>query len=389
MRIFALLIFFLAIVPFVQSQEEPVAAPAPQTPAQKQFNQAQLEQLVAPIALYPDSLLAQVLAASTYPVDVVAAARWIKKNPNLSQDEIKAELQNKKWDPSVQGIVFFPELLAKMNDNLDWTKDLGDAFMAQQKDVLDTVQVMRAKAKEAGTLKSDTNQKVEATDEGQIQIESADPELVYVDNYVPSESYGSWNNGGSWYYPQIAVAPAWPVAAYGAAWALAYKCAWNNGNISHYNNNYFANANRYYPKNIANKPWTHGQVAHRNVASTNTQQIAKQLGTNSQAAQNLRSNTPNAGTRSNAAAARNVQNTNRSVSGQQSKNNAFSGAKSSAAERSYSDRGYSSRSKSSSAKNRSSVSRSSGSRGGAHGGGSRGGGSRGSGGGRGGGGGRR
>ena len=364
MRIFVLLIFFLAIMPLVQSQEETAAAAKP--PAQKQFTQAQLEQMVAPIALYPDSLLAQVLAASTYPVDVVAAARWAKKNPNLSQDEIKAGLQNKKWDPSVQGIVFFPALLSKMNDNLDWTKDIGDAFMDQQKDVMDTIQVMRAKAKEAGTLKSDTNQKVEATEEGQIQIQSADPEVVYVDNYVPSESYGSWDNGGSWYYPQIAVAPAWPVAAYGAAWALAYRCAWNNGNISHYSNNYFANANRYYPKNIANKPWTHGQVAQRNLPSNNTQQIAKQLGTNSQAAQNLRSNTPNTGTRPNAgAAARNVQNTNRSAAGYQARNNAFSSTKSGAAERSYSDRGYSSRSKSSSAKNRpSNVSRSSGSRGG-------------------------
>ncbi len=382
MRIFALLIFFLAIVPFVQSQEKPAEATPAKTSASKQFNQAQLEQLVAPIALYPDSLLAQVLAASTYPVDVVAAARWVKKNPSLSQDEIKSELENKKWDPSVQGLVFFPQLLAKMNDNLDWTKDLGDAFMDQQKDVLSTIQVMRGKAKEAGTLKSDDKQKVAATEEGQIQIESADPETVYVDNYLPSESYGSWNNGGSWYYPQIAVAPAWPVAGYGAAWALGYRCAWNNGNISHYNNNYFANANRYYPKDIANKQWTHGKVSQRNLTPANTQKIAKQLGTNSQAAQNIRNTTPNAGTRPNAGmAAKNIQNTNRSVAGNQAKNNAFSGAKSSASERSYSDRGYSSRSKSISAKNRSIVSRSSGSRGGAaRSGGSRGGGSRGGGG---------
>ncbi len=363
MRIFALLIFFLAIMPFVQSQEETAPAPATKPPAQKQFTQAQLEQMVAPIALYPDRLLAQVLAASTYPADVVAAERWVKKNPNLSQDEIKTELQGKKWDPSVQGLVFFPQLLSKMSGNLDWTKDLGDAFLEQQKDVMNTVQVMRAKAKEAGNLKSDTNQQVDATQEGQIQIQSANPDTEFVNNYVPSESYGSWNNGGSWDYPQVAVAPAYPWGCYGAGWALGYRCAWNHGYISHYNNNYFANANRYYPKDIANREWTHGQVAMRNLASSNTQDRDRQYGNDEYDAHNRNAYNENRNdydrnrnayneNRNDNDRNRNDYDKNRSYEGHQTRDNAFRSARSGEDERSYSDRGYSSRYKSSSDRNR-------------------------------------
>ena len=251
---------------------------------------------------------------------------------------------------------------------LDWTKDLGDAFMDQQKDVMNTVQVMRAKAKEAGNLKSDTNQQVDATQEGQIQIQSANPDTEYVNNYVPSESYGSWNNGGSWDYPQVAVAPAYPWGCYGAAWALGYRCAWNHGYISHYNNNYFANANRYYPKDIANREWTHGQVAMRNLASSNTQDRERQYGNDEYDAHNRNDYNEN----------RNGYDKNRSYEGHQTRDNAFRSTRSGEDERSYSDRGYSSRYKSSSDRNRPSHSYSHGggyhSGGGSHGGGSRGGG---------------
>jgi hypothetical protein len=403
MRIFFFPAFFLAVMLPIGAQEQPIDAGAAvkspiqvSAPVQKQFTDSQIEQLVAPIALYPDKLLAQVLAASTYPTDVVSAARWVKGNPYLSESDIKTELHNKKWDPSVQGLVFFPELLAKMNDNLDWTKDLGDAFMAQQKDVMDTVQVMRGKAKDAGTLKSDDNQNVDATKEGEIQIESADPETVYVDNYVPSESYGSWGSGISYDYPGVIVAPAWPWHRYGYGWALGYGCAWRNGYISHYGNNYFANSNRYNANNLgdannradlANKPWTHQQFTQR-TAAPSTQQIAQQLsadrqsaenfnGAESRAAQNLRGNVPDAGTRPNAGKAPgNIRNTNRSPDGFQDRNNAFASAQSNAGlERAYSDRGYTSRANSSSSVNRSANA----SRGGAirsGGGGSRGGGGR-------------
>ncbi len=119
-RIIAVLILFLISSRYLMAQDaQPAAAAAPAAEPKKKFTQTQLEQLVAPIALYPDGLLAQVLVASTYPVDVVEAARWIKHNPELQPDDIKVEMQDKRWDPSVNGIAFFPQLLAKMNDNLD------------------------------------------------------------------------------------------------------------------------------------------------------------------------------------------------------------------------------------------------------------------------------
>lgn len=372
MRIVILSLVFFTFMFFLGAQEKSDDANAVLAPAaaQGKFTKAQIEQLVAPVALYPDNLLAQVLAASTYPADIVAAARWVKKNPSLSQNDIKTELNNKKWDPSVQGLVFFPDLLAKMNDNLDWTKDLGDAFMEQQKDVMDTVQTMRSKVKDAGALKSDNNQKVTTTQEGQIQIESVNPEVVYVNNYIPSDSYGEWNSGISYDYPNVIAAPAWPGGYYGASWALAYRCAWNNGYIANGNNDYFAYHGNYNANNLANSRWAHNETSSANAAPA-AEQALKQPNTGNTnitdiqgietGPQTLR-NLPNAGDRPVAATAKNLQNSDRSV---QAKDNAFANAQSKGdLERTYSDRGYTSRSKSTSVSNRpsSSVSHSSASR---------------------------
>ena len=299
MKSFLLLILFSAVPFFLGAQDQQQNDNA--APAQKKFGSAQLEQLVAPIALYPDSLLAQVLAASTYPVDIVEAARWVKHNPDLSQDDFKNEVQNKSWDPSVKGLVFFPQLLAKMNDNLDWTTDLGNAFLSQQQDVMDTVQIMRAKAQDVGTLKTDPNQNVTAADDGSIQIQSADPNTVYVQNYVPSTAYGSsWtsdNNNG--YYPDVIIAPVWPWGCYGGGWALGFNCYWGNHGWIGYNNNYYnnhgipINPNRrnpnvvYDPRNpnaLDNRPWSHNDLRSRAVTPS-TQQIARQLETEKRAPQ--------------------------------------------------------------------------------------------------------
>ncbi|MFA6292048.1 MAG: DUF3300 domain-containing protein [Victivallales bacterium] len=366
MRIIVLSLLSFTVMFLLGAQEAPVDAKAtpPPAAAQKKFTQALLEQLVAPIALYPDNLLAQVLAASTYPADVTAARRWVMKNPSLSQDDVKNELKSKKWDPSVQGLVFFPDLLSKMNDNLDWTKDLGDAFLDQQNDLMATVQAMRAKALKAGTLKSDSNQTVTTTQEGQIQIDSASPEVVYVNNYVPSDSYGSWNDGASYEYPNVMVAPSWPRAYYGASWALAYRCAWNNGYISHYNNDYFAYQGKYNANNLAGKQWTHAQAASANAAQSSNTVLTDTQGVETggpswsdvAAAAKNRPNSdrsPVAAT----AAAKNIQNPERSPAVAQAKGNALAGAQSNGdLERAYSDRGYASRSKSSSASNRSASS---------------------------------
>jgi len=372
-RIVILSLVFFTFMFLLGAQEQSSVANAPAkdpAPVQKSFTQAQLEQLVAPVALYPDNLLAQVLAASTYPVDVTAAARWVKKNPSLSQGDIKTELKSKKWDPSVQGLVFFPDLLSKMNDNLDWTKDLGDAFLDQQKDVMDTIQSMRSKAKDSGALKSDANQKVTTTQEGQIQIESANPEVVYVNNYIPSDSYGSWNNGISYDYPNVIVAPSWPGGYYGASWALAYRCAWNNGYISNNNSSYFANQGNYNANNLANKQWSHDQYSSANAAQTATQ-AAKQTGntvitdiqgvetggpswSDVAAAAKNRQN-PDRSPVAATAVAKNLQDTGRSPVA--AKANAFASTQSSGdAERAYSDRGYTSRSNSTSVSNRSASS---------------------------------
>jgi hypothetical protein len=142
----------------------------------KSFKQEELEQLVAPIALYPDSLMAQILMASTYPLEVVQAGRWAKKNKDLKGDALTAALEQQNWDPSVKSLVNFPQVLDMMSEKLDWTQKLGDAFLAQQKEVMDTVQKLRAKAEAEGNLKTTKEQKVVVEKETQtIVIESSSP----------------------------------------------------------------------------------------------------------------------------------------------------------------------------------------------------------------------
>jgi hypothetical protein len=150
---------------------------------------------MAPIALYPDALLAQVLMASTYPLDVVEAERWVKANPSLKDKALEEALQKQSWDPSVRSLALFPQVLTMMSEKLDWTQKLGDAFLAQSKDLMDTAQSLRKKAAEQGNLKSNEQQKV-TTETVQnttvIKIEPAKPETVYVPTYNPTVVYGSW-----------------------------------------------------------------------------------------------------------------------------------------------------------------------------------------------------
>jgi hypothetical protein len=163
------------------------------------FKPEELEQLVAPIALYPDSVLAQVLMASTYPLEIVEAARWSKEHKDVKADALTKEMEKQSWDLSVKTLTNFPDVLAMMNEKLDWTQKLGDAFLAQQKDVMDAVQRLRAKAKAEGNLKSTKEQtvKTEPAPAGSsttttIIIEPADPEVVYVPTYNPTVVYGAW-----------------------------------------------------------------------------------------------------------------------------------------------------------------------------------------------------
>ena len=189
---------FMAIMAFILCVMAPDPAQAQDKGDQNQnqnLSAAQLEQLVAPIALYPDSLLAQVLMASTYPLEVVEAARWVKANPNLKGDNLDAALQKQSWDPSVKSLAVFPQTLQMMNDKLDWTEDLGDAFLAQQKDVMAAVQRLRDKAQAQGNLKSGKEQTVKTEGSGSSQvivIQSTQPDTVYVPVYNPTVVYGPW-----------------------------------------------------------------------------------------------------------------------------------------------------------------------------------------------------
>jgi hypothetical protein len=207
----------------------------------KPFKQEELDQLLAPISLYPDSLLAQILMASTYPLEVVQAGRWTKANQALEGDALSAALEKEDWDPSVKSLVNFPQVVDMMNEKLDWTQKLGDAFLAQQKDVMDTVQKLREKAGAEGNLKSSEQQKVIVEKETQtIVIEPADPQVVYVPTYNPTVVYGTW-----WYpsYPPYAYYPPGYAAgaalfsfgvgvAVGAAWGYAWGgCNWRGGDV--------------------------------------------------------------------------------------------------------------------------------------------------------------
>lgn len=182
-----------------------LALPAAQAQERRNYTQAELDQMLAPIALYPDALLSQVLMASTYPLDVVQAARWAREHPGLQGDEAVAAVADKDWDASVKSILAFPNLIARMDEKLDWTKGLGDAFLAQEPHVMETVQQLRRKARAAGQLAPDERVRV-VEDGGSIVIEPANPRVVYVPYYDPWVVYGPW-----WWsaYPPIAWAP-WP-----------------------------------------------------------------------------------------------------------------------------------------------------------------------------------
>ena len=223
------------------------AAPATAPSTTKTSKPEELEQLVAPIALYPDSLLSQVLMASTYPMECVMAQRWVASNKTLKGDALTKALESQSWDPTVKSLVNFPDTLVMMSEKLDWTIKLGDAFIAQQKDVLDAVQRLRNKAQAAGNLASNEQQKVTAQPASTTQpsttqiitIEPTNPQVVYVPTYNPTVVYGSWpypSYPPYYYYPPgyTARPGVWFGAglALGAAWGYAWGgCNWGHGDV--------------------------------------------------------------------------------------------------------------------------------------------------------------
>ncbi|THC26755.1 DUF3300 domain-containing protein [Enterobacter sp. AD2-3] len=207
----------VAPAPVAQQPAAP-AAPAAATPTPvvaPTYTAAQIDQWVAPIALYPDALLSQILMASTYPANVIQAAQWSKDNPKMEGDAAIQAVASQPWDPSVKSLVAFPQLMSLMGENPPWVQNLGDAFLAQPKDVMDSVQRLRALAQKTGALQSTPQQTVttvtkpapaktsttEATTTTTttsaptvIKIESADPQVVYVPTYNPNTVYGTWPN---------------------------------------------------------------------------------------------------------------------------------------------------------------------------------------------------
>src|SRR5208337_4326336 len=181
----------------------PAAAAVPGPPPGAATAQ-ELQELVSPIALYPDVLVAQILAASTYPDQIVEADRWLKQNPSLTGDQLAAQVNPQPWDPSVKSLIQFPAVLQTMNDSLAWTSALGEAYYNQPADVMNAIQVMRNRAIAAGTLKSTEQQKVEVQPappaaEGGAQpsvqqtviVQPAQPNTVYVPQYNPTTAYGA------------------------------------------------------------------------------------------------------------------------------------------------------------------------------------------------------
>lgn len=238
------------------------------------FKQEELEQILAPIALYSDDLIAQILMASTYPLEVVEATRWVKANPNLKGNQLTSALEKQRWDPSVKSLVNFPSVLTMMNEKLDWTQKLGDAFLAQQKDVMNTVQKLRAKAQASGNLKTTKEQKV-VVQEQSIVIVPADPQVIYVPTYNPTVVYGAWPYPAYppyYYYPPgyTAGVAAFSFAAgvaVGAAWGYAWGgCNWNHGDVNvnvnkNVNVNNQINRNNY-ANRISTNPGGHGEWKH-------------------------------------------------------------------------------------------------------------------------------
>lgn len=283
-----LLVLMIAVPPWAVAQEPEAVVQEPDTATAKIFKQEELDQMLAPIALYPDALLAQVLMASTYPLEVVQADRWAKQNKELEGDALAEELEKQEWDPSVKSLVQFPDVLAMMGEKLDWTQKLGDAFLAQQEDVSITVQNLRTKADEAGNLKT-TQEQVVKVEKEVIIIESAKPEVVYVPVYNPTVVYGTWwypHYPPYYYYPPYYPRPALYGFATGVAIGVAWGYAWGHWSWHRHSVNVNINQNININRNInrdryrrdyggRDGKWQH-KPEHRKGVSYRDQKTAKQ-----------------------------------------------------------------------------------------------------------------
>jgi Protein of unknown function (DUF3300) len=225
-----------------------------QTAPYAKLSQEQLGRLVAPIALYPDALVAQILAASTFPAQITDAEGWLQIHPGLSPDDLGKQVDAQEWDPSVKALVQYPSILANLSKNLGWTSELGDAYYNQQEDVMKAVQEMRKKAQKAGNLKS-TQQLNVQEDKGQIDIAPANPDVVYVPAYDPWQVYGYpiapwpyWVDvpGVWWGGPGIYFGIGFPIAPF-----FGFGWGWGAWGVDWYHHGVYFNHAPYYARGPA------------------------------------------------------------------------------------------------------------------------------------------
>jgi len=280
-----------------QSQEQDSSKPqnSSEEPAAK-LPPEQLDSLVAPIALYPDPLLSQTLVASTYPLEIIQLQQWLEKNKGLKDKALTEAVEKQGWDPSIQAMASLPDVVKQLSENIKWTTDLGNAFLAQQGEVMEAVQRMRKKAKDTGNLKTTEQQKVETKvveNKSVIIVEQANPQVVYVPTYNPTVVYGP----PVYAYPPIVYPPAGYYAAgmaisfgvgvaMGAAWGggWGYGAGWGHNDVNvNVNNNYVKNYNRQNANNQignrsgGNNNWQHNPQ-HRGGAPYSNQRVANQYG---------------------------------------------------------------------------------------------------------------
>jgi hypothetical protein len=233
--------------PMQNAQTPASAAQAPYT----QQTADQLQQLVSPIALYPDSLVSQILAASTFPEQVVEADRWVQAHPELKGEELGQAVDQQPWDPSVKALTAFPSVLGNMDKNLSWTSSLGDAYYNQQQDVMDAVQLMRRRAQAAGNLKS-TPQQTVTTQDSNIIVEPADPEVVYVPAYDPWLVYGDPIVAWPGWYPYPGIWFGGPYLSFGfgfgIGWFGGFGWGWGHWGFDWHNHYSTFDRGRYYSR---------------------------------------------------------------------------------------------------------------------------------------------
>jgi len=246
--------------------DAPESPSTPQNTTQPLMTADQLETLIAPVALYPDELLTQILVASTYPLEIVQAYQWLQAHPNLQGQDLTQAAAQQSWDPSVQALVPFPDVLKRLNQDINWTTNLGNQFLANQANVMDAVQRMRQKAQDAGKLNSTTQEKVTTVNQsGQpvIEIAPANPDVVYVPVYDPAWVWGPppYYYYPAWYYPPRPAYGGYCVWGGGISMSVSYS-NWNGwggwgwqpgwGNHTVVVNNTFITQNHYNTVNVTN-----------------------------------------------------------------------------------------------------------------------------------------